>query len=243
MSFSIGTSAVESVVPKMDMALDDIIKTTRRANPKKKNFTKNPNANAARATGQNKARRNASANARRGIVAPGGGRPDSMEVERQVKRAAAGGGGDGEGMPPPRRRACPGVGGGIGPVASPRRRRPRYGPRLAPSRASWPTGGGGGAIVAPTQQAIGAAARAMKEHGFRVPKGMQMQITFVPKKSPASSVPPTPPVFKTNDGGGGYGRGGGGRGGGGRGGRGGGGRGGGGRGGRHGVRGSPGTRM
>jgi hypothetical protein len=35
------------------------------------------------------------------------------------------------------------------------------------------------AIKAPTQQAIGAAARAMKEFGFKAPKGMQMQISFV----------------------------------------------------------------
>ena len=42
------------------------------------------------------------------------------------------------------------------------------------------------AIKAPTQQAIGAAARAMKEFGFKAPKGMQMQISFVP--NPSSSV-------------------------------------------------------
>lgn len=46
-----------------------------------------------------------------------------------------------------------------------------------------------GAIAAPTPQAVSAAARAMKDFGFTAPKGMQMQISFVPKKtnSPAAS--------------------------------------------------------
>ena len=38
--------------------------------------------------------------------------------------------------------------------------------------------GGSSVITAPSQQAIGAAARAMKDQGFKVPKGMQMVISF-----------------------------------------------------------------
>ena len=39
-------------------------------------------------------------------------------------------------------------------------------------------------IQAPSTQAISAAANAMKDFGFKPPKGMQMQISFVPKPNP-----------------------------------------------------------
>ncbi len=176
---------------------------------------RNPNANAARATGQNKARRNAAANARRGIAtAPGGGGDGmAMEVERQTRRVAIPSG------VPGGKNVARRVG---GPSAAAVRAKARV---LGGVVARQPAGGGAqqvGAITAPTQQAIGAAARAMKEHGFRVPKGMQMQISFVPRMQPATPATTTPPVFRTNN----HGAGGGGRGSG-RGGR------GGGRGGRH----------
>jgi hypothetical protein len=166
-------------------------------------MNKNPNANAAKATGQNKARRNAAANARRGITAIPKGDGMAMEVERQVRRTTIPSG-------------VPGGKGGNNArrVTAPSAAAVRAKARALGGVASANVGGGAvGAITAPTQQAIGAAARAMKEHGFRVPKGMQMQISFVPKK-PVTPAP-TPPVFKTNNGGG-AGRGGGGRGGGGR---------------------------
>ena len=55
---------------------DDIIKTNRRANPKQKfPAGKSPNANAARAVGQNKARRDAA-----GLAAAG---------EAKIKRTGA----------------------------------------------------------------------------------------------------------------------------------------------------------
>mgnify|MGYP001232011814 CR=1 FL=1 len=50
--------------------------------------------------------------------------------------------------------------------------------------------GTAGPIQAPTQQAIGAAARALKDHGFKPPQGLQMQISFVPKKEPAKNTTP-----------------------------------------------------
>jgi len=80
-------------------------------------------------------------------------------------------------------------------------------------------------ITAPSQQAIAAAAKAMKELGFKCPKGMMMQISFVPKPGGGASNTTTSAVItprnnqnQTGRGGGrnnrGGGRGGGGRGGG-----------------------------
>eukprot|EP00584_Thalassiosira_punctigera_P017534 CAMPEP_0172553224 /NCGR_PEP_ID=MMETSP1067-20121228/49508_1 /TAXON_ID=265564 ORGANISM="Thalassiosira punctigera, Strain Tpunct2005C2" /NCGR_SAMPLE_ID=MMETSP1067 /ASSEMBLY_ACC=CAM_ASM_000444 /LENGTH=108 /DNA_ID=CAMNT_0013341371 /DNA_START=111 /DNA_END=434 /DNA_ORIENTATION=- len=91
MSFNIGTSTSVAATeePKMDMALDDIIKSRRTENkprrtPRKNAGKKGPTT-ATRATGQNAARRNAKVAARRGI-ARGEGRPNAMEVDRQVNR-------------------------------------------------------------------------------------------------------------------------------------------------------------
>eukprot|EP00580_Thalassiosira_gravida_P011511 CAMPEP_0201644352 /NCGR_PEP_ID=MMETSP0493-20130528/30048_1 /ASSEMBLY_ACC=CAM_ASM_000838 /TAXON_ID=420259 /ORGANISM="Thalassiosira gravida, Strain GMp14c1" /LENGTH=221 /DNA_ID=CAMNT_0048119025 /DNA_START=29 /DNA_END=690 /DNA_ORIENTATION=+ len=207
MSFNIGTSSTPATPtaaePNMDMALDDIIKNRRTENkPRRtprKNAGKGPTT-AARATGQNSARRNAGVAARRGIVQ--NNRPNSMEVDRQVNRQQnrgvgkgtqannQGGGGRGGNRGNANTRGGGGRGGArraTAPSAASVRAKARV---LAGVKkgAATNNAGSGGAIQAPTQQAIGAAARAMKEHGFKPPKGMQMQITFVPKMEMGGNV-------------------------------------------------------
>lgn len=181
---------------------DDIIKTTRKATPRRKPAgNKNPDALAAKATGQNKAKRAVGAAARRGLQG------NAMEVDKQVNRGNRGNRGAG-GVPRGRgaRVTAP------SPASVRAKARALAGVRT-PRGGNAGGGGGGGvvAITAPTQQAIGAAARAMKDFGFKVPKGMQMQISFVSK--PTTNAPPKAPVFNapTNGGrgGGGNNRGGG----------------------------------
>ena len=191
--------------------LDDIIKTTRKATPRRKPAgNKNPNALAAKATGQNKAKRAVGAAARRGL------KGNAMEVDKQVQRATNGGGGRSGAAGVPRGRGARVT----APSAVSVRAKARALAGVRAPRGGNNAGGGGGssggvAITAPTQKAIGAAARAMKEFGFKVPKGMQMQISFVSKPT-TNVVSPKAPVFKapTNGGRGGGNNGRGGRGGG-----------------------------
>lgn len=187
-----------TLLPCFPFSSDDIIKTTRKAAPRRKPAgNKNPNALAANATGQNKAKRAAGAAARRGL------KGNAMEVDKQH-------GGNRGGVPRGRgaRVTAP------SPASVRAKARALAGVRVPRGGNNSNTGGGGGggvAITAPTQQAIGAAARAMKDFGFKVPKGMQMQISFVSK--PTTNTPPKAPVFNapTNGGrgGGGNNRGGG----------------------------------
>ena len=172
---------------------DDIIKTTRKATPRRKPAgNKNPDALAAKATGQNKAKRAVGAAARRGL------KGNAMEVDKQVNRGNRGAGGVPRGRGA--RVTAP------SPASVRAKARALAGVRT-PRGGNAGGGGGGGvvAITAPTQQAIGAAARAMKDFGFKVPKGMQMQISFVSK--PTANAPPKAPVFNapTNGGRGGGG--------------------------------------
>lgn len=202
MSFSVGTSA------NVDMSLDDMIKerrkSTRSATAAKKTNT------AARATGGNKAKRAANLAARRGLATTK--KANAMEVEKQVRRQAGRAGAAGQGG----RKKTPQKAGGGRPG------RPKPGDVRAKGRAlagiaskkkqaqkqqHGQRGGGGAAaaVTAPSQQAIGAAAKAMKNAGFKPPKGMQMQISFVPKQQQQQQQ-------KQNQGGGRGGGGGGGRG-------------------------------
>lgn len=108
-----------------------------------------------------------------------------MEEERQVKRAQRG-----SALRTPR------TGGGKGARAGTRGTAPRISDvkarakaRLSKARsviAQQKAAKGAKGVAAPTQQAVSAAAKAMKDFGFKAPKGMQMQISFVPKKQPAA---------------------------------------------------------
>ncbi|KAL7516564.1 hypothetical protein ACHAWX_001565 [Stephanocyclus meneghinianus] len=210
--FAIGTSTSVAATPSnVDMSLDDLISNRRKQNRKNppRAASKTPTA-SARATGQNKARRGAVVNARRGIntnTSAGGntnaaskGKPSAMEVERQVYRAqrrAVGGalraalssrGG--------RSNIAARAGGTASRATAPRvsDAKAKAKARLNAARAVIAKQKGGGAsssaITAPTPQAVSAAARAMKDFGFTPPKGMQMQISFVPKmtNAPATAV-------------------------------------------------------
>lgn len=169
--------------------------STRRTTPRK-NAGQRSNATAAKAIGQNKARRNATMAAKRGITSTKNA--NAMDVERQVNRATRrtttgggrantrGGGGGGGGVN--NRGGASNMGGGRR-ITAPKASAVRAKARNLAGLKSKSTGGGGGAIKAPTQQAIGAAAKAMKGHGFTPPKGMQMQISFVPKKQQQQQEP------------------------------------------------------
>lgn len=163
---------------------DDLIANRRKTNPPR---AVKKNAAAARATGQNKARRGARVAARRGIANTA--KPAAVEEERQVNRArrttAALRNGRGSGV------GRAGVGGGRGargtaPRASDVKAKAKA--RLNKARsviAQQKAAKGGknsGGVAAPTQKAVSVAAKAMKDFGFKAPKGMQMQISFVPKK-------------------------------------------------------------
>ena len=117
-----------------------------------------------------------------------------MEVERQVNRqrgSMAGNKGGGKGGTA---RGAKG-GGGRQRATAPSAAAVRAKARNLGGVTKSNTPASGGPIKAPSQQAIGAAAKAMKDYGFKPPKGMQMQISFVPKKEPV----------KTNNTGGGRG--------------------------------------
>mmetsp|Transcript_27410 Transcript_27410/g.65176 ORF Transcript_27410/g.65176 Transcript_27410/m.65176 type:complete len:207 (-) Transcript_27410:3833-4453(-) len=167
MSFSVGTSSTP-----MDMSLDDMIAKRRTSTRKKP-------SKAAEATGQGKAQRQAAANARRGISKST--KPSKMDVDKQVNRQQKnqqkgnnnnrGGRGNNAG----RRATAPSA-------ASVRAKAANKGKGNNANNAN--TNNNQGAIQAPSQQAISAAARAMKDNGFKPPKGMQMQISFVPKQTP-----------------------------------------------------------
>jgi len=141
-------------------------------------------------------------------------------VQRQAGRAGAAGQGGRRNAPTGRGgRGQQGGGGGrpggpnLGDMKAKVRARGRALAGVSKKGQQQPKSSAATAVTAPSQQAIGAAAKAMKNAGFKPPKGMQMQISFVPKQQPQQE--------------GGRGGGGGGRGGGRR--RGGRGRGGGGR--------------
>ena len=174
---------------------DDLIATRRRANPSR---TAKKNNAAARATGQNKARRGAKVAARRGI--PGStnnnSKPTPMEEERQVNRVKRGTGAlrNGRGG-----RGAGAAGGGARSTVRSGRGVRGTAPRVSDVKAkakarlskarsviAQQKAGKNGGVAAPTQKAVSAAAKAMKDFGFKAPKGMQMQISFVPKKGAAT---------------------------------------------------------
>ena len=180
------------------LSLDDIIKTSRRSAKKTPPSSSSSHANASRATGQNKARRNAQMNARRGISS--NDKPTGMEIERQVNRqqrrtnATTTTAANASGVPQGNAKVLVGGGqqqrgGGRGRqsrATAPSESAIRAKARNAIIRAAAKTNGTNNSIAtsvvtAPSQQAISAAAKAMKEMGFKCPKGMMMQISFVPK--------------------------------------------------------------
>lgn len=146
---------------------------------KRRTSTRKKPSKAAEATGQGKAQRQAAANARRGISKST--KPSKMDVDKQVNRQQKnqqkgnnnnrGGRGNNAG----RRATAPSA-------ASVRAKAANKGKGNNANNAN--TNNNQGAIQAPSQQAISAAARAMKDNGFKPPKGMQMQISFVPKQTP-----------------------------------------------------------
>ena len=158
--------------------------------------TKKNNA-AARATGRNKASRAANLAARRGLAVTK--KANAMEVEKQVQRQAGRAGAAGQGG---RKTTATGKGGGRGrgggggggggrpggpklaDVKSKVRAKGRALAGVAKTKQQPKSTPAAAAITAPSQQAIGAAAKAMKSAGFKPPKGMQMQISFVPKQQP-----------------------------------------------------------
>ena len=127
--------------------------------------------------------------ARRGLAAKT--KPTKMEEDRQVKRSSTAtsrvGGGTARG------------GGMRGTAPRPSDVKARAKARLTKARTviaqqkkNVKQGGKGGTassggVNPPTQQAVSAAARAMKDFGFKAPKGMQMQISFVPKPAPKTA--------------------------------------------------------
>ena len=108
-----------------------------------------------------------------------------MEVERQVNRQRGSMAGN-KGGKGGTARGAKGGGGrqrATAPSAAAVRAKAR---NLGGVKSNTPASGG--PIKAPSQQAIGAAAKAMKDYGFKPPKGMQMQISFVPKKEPVKTT-------------------------------------------------------
>ncbi|KAL7551176.1 hypothetical protein ACHAWF_014373 [Thalassiosira exigua] len=190
MSFNIGSSGGGGQQSSMDMALDDVIKSRRSDKSPRRTARKNagqrgPTA-AARVTGQNKARRTATMAAKRGIAQSG--KPNAMEVEKQVNRQQKRGVGKMTGALKSGRVGGPRSNAGrraTAPSAASVRAKARNLAGVRAQKSGQQSGGSkssaGGTIQAPSHQAIGAAARAMKERGFKPPKGMQMQISFVPK--------------------------------------------------------------
>eukprot|EP00547_Thalassionema_nitzschioides_P006048 CAMPEP_0194207746 /NCGR_PEP_ID=MMETSP0156-20130528/6406_1 /TAXON_ID=33649 /ORGANISM="Thalassionema nitzschioides, Strain L26-B" /LENGTH=224 /DNA_ID=CAMNT_0038934581 /DNA_START=51 /DNA_END=725 /DNA_ORIENTATION=- len=196
--FTIGTSSnIASTTTggsAMDVSLDDMIKQRRAKTNNKKT------ANVDRTVGRGRAKRQAAANARRGIS--DSKTPSKMEVEKEVKRETRRSGRNQKNKPQAGRR--PKSEAAVKAKEKQDKRRKQSNKKSSGETAIPPTWIGG-VKRPPSKKAVTAAVVAMKDSGFKVPKGMQMVISF----APAPNQPPTntKPAARNNNKGRGQGRG------------------------------------
>mmetsp|Transcript_23879 Transcript_23879/g.39477 ORF Transcript_23879/g.39477 Transcript_23879/m.39477 type:complete len:280 (-) Transcript_23879:996-1835(-) len=178
--FALGTSA--NIAPstgnnKMDMSLDDMIKTRRTSSRVKASTAKASTADKTVAKGR--AKRQAAANNRRGLAPTK--KPSAMDIEKEVYRQT-------------RRSTSSTKKQATQPGRKPRTQADlKTKARQEKKKAGAKKGGKkqqdeqhlpptwiGGTRRPPSKKAVAAAVDAMTDSGFKVPRGMQMVISFAP---------------------------------------------------------------
>mmetsp|Transcript_30515 Transcript_30515/g.46228 ORF Transcript_30515/g.46228 Transcript_30515/m.46228 type:complete len:229 (-) Transcript_30515:724-1410(-) len=207
--FTIGTSsniasACTGASSSMDVSLDDMIKQRRTKS------TNNRKASAVDKTvGRGRAKRQAAANARRGIS--DSKKPSKMEVDKEVKRETRRTARNAKNKPQPGRK--PKSEAVIKTKAKQDKKRKQENKKKGSGDLAIPPTWIGGTRRPPSKKAVTAAVEAMKDSGFTVPKGMQMVISFAPapNQDPTISKQPARNTKgnRNNSGGRGAGRGGG----------------------------------
>lgn len=173
--FTIGTStniaSTTAGSSSMDVSLDDMIKQ-RRAKPNRNN---KKTSTVDRTVGRGRAKRQAAANARRGIS--DSKKPSKMEVEKEVSRETRRSGRNQKNNPQAGRKQKSEA--AIKAKEKQDKRR-KQGNKKGSGETEIPPTWIGGTRRPPSKKAVTAAVEAMKESGFTVPKGMQMVISFAP---------------------------------------------------------------
>jgi len=187
--FTIGTSssiaAPSGGATSMDVSLDDMIRQRRTKAAK----AGRPSA-VDRSVGSGRAKRQASANARRGITDTK--KPSRMQIEREANRVARQ---SDRGKTTTTTAAAAGRGRKAKPeaVVRAKERQDKKRRQEAKKKSSGssdnviPPAWIGGTRRPPSKKAVTAAVEAMTDAGFKVPRGMQMVISF----APAPNVDPT----------------------------------------------------
>jgi hypothetical protein len=134
---------------------------------------------ADRAVATGRAKRDAAANARRGITETK--KPDPMAVEREVYRQSR------QTEAAKEKRETKATGGRIAPNSTSRRNR---------KKKDASQGGTAPVFQAPSKKVVAAAVVAMKNEGYVVPQGMQVVINIVPRPQPAAK-PAAKPATKS----------------------------------------------
>jgi len=152
---------------------------------------------ADKAVAKGRAARQAGANARRGLREDN--KPSAMEVEREINRqvkmsSSNRAGGEKKETGPKMAQRPPHVNGGKGKNAAGKQKAKQDGQKQASDTPLPPTWIGG-TRRPPSVKAVTAAITAMQENGFKVPKGMQMVISFAPAPDsyPATTLANTTP--------------------------------------------------
>lgn len=205
----------------MDMSLDDMIKSRRTSAASKPSATRTATV-ADRQVAKGKAKRAAAANARRGLATTA--QPSAQEIEKEVYRQTR------RATSSTKKQHDQQIQKGRKPrsqadIKTKARNEKKMDPKKQIDNSIPPTWIGG-TRRPPSKKAVTAAVEAMQKSGFKVPKGMQMVISFAPapnhdptvnndfgnsKKPNNNNNAKKPNNSNNKGGGGGRGRGGGGR--------------------------------
>lgn len=185
--FAIGTSlSIAAPTPgaggnSMDMSLDEMIKTRRSTRVR-------TTSTADKTVAKGRAKRTAGANARRGLVATD--KPSAKAIEKEVVRQAK--------RKPKAKPAEPQKGRKARSEADIKMKNKQTQKEKASKKKSaepyMPPAWIGGTRRPPSKKAITAAVDAMTDSGFKVPRGMQMVISFAPapNQNPTPKTQPNP---------------------------------------------------
>lgn len=191
-SFQMGTSSNPAEPATMNMSLDELIESRRKAAnaSKAKQAIQKDVSNVDRSVATSRAKRNAAMNARRGLATTN--KASAMDVEKEVKKQVAKSTQQHAAQLKKNEAQKKQTPVSAGPRLTPQekaaarreKRRIRKEAGAAAAAGISVMGGAKGDVVTltrpPSKKAVKAAVEAMRSTGFTVPEGMQMVISFAP---------------------------------------------------------------